>query len=176
VQVRNADPAACSAFFARLLNQYPQYAFLGVVAPDGDIFCTALPTDGPLNLAGRDFFRLALQTRDFAIGDYQSGHIGGKATLDLGYPVLDEKGRVQAVVFASLDLTWLNQLAAEAQLPPGSTFTMIDRNGTILVRYPDPGIWVGQSVPEAPVVETILTQQGEGSAEAYGVGRRSASA
>jgi signal transduction histidine kinase len=167
-EVRSTDPTACSALF-ELLNQYPQYALLGVIAQDGDLFCSTLPTDGPVKLADRDYFQRVLQTRDFAIGDYQKDPIGGKATLDLGYPVLDEAGRVQAVVFASLDLTWLNQLAAEAQLPEGSTFTVIDRNGTILVRYPDPGIWVGQSVPEAPVVETILTQRGEGTAEAYGV-------
>jgi signal transduction histidine kinase/HAMP domain-containing protein len=66
-------------------------------------------------------------------------------------------------------LIWLNQVAAEVQLPRGSTFTVIDRNGTILVRYPDPGVWVGRSVPEAPVVERILSQKGEGTTEANGV-------
>jgi signal transduction histidine kinase len=167
-EVRSTDPTACSALF-ELLDQYPQYALLGVIARDGDLFCSTLPISGPANLTDRDYFQRVLQTRDFAIGDYQKDPISGKATLDLGYPVLDEAGRVQAVVFASLDLTWLNQLAAEAQLPEGSTFTVIDRNGTILVRYPAPGIWVGQSVPEAPVVETILSQRGEGTAEAYGV-------
>lgn len=167
-EVRSTDPTACSALL-ELLNQYPQYALLGVIARDGDLFCSTLPISSPVNLANRDYFQLVLQTRDFAIGDYLSDHISGKAALDFGYPVFDETGQVQAVVLASLDLTWLNQLAAEAQLPEGSTFTVIDRNGTILVRYPAPGIWVGQSVPEAPIVETILTQRGEGTAEAYGV-------
>ncbi|MDH4135190.1 MAG: cache domain-containing protein, partial [Anaerolineae bacterium] len=167
-EVRGTDPSACFALF-ELLNQYPQYVLLGVVARDGDLFCSTLPISGSVNLADLSYFQRVLQMRDFAIGDYQNDPISGKATLDLGYPVLDEAGQVQAVVFASLDLTWLNQLAAEAQLPEGSTFTVIDRNGTILVRYPDPGIWVGQSVPEAPIVETILAQRGEGTAEAYGV-------
>jgi signal transduction histidine kinase len=167
-EVRSTDPTACFTLF-KSLNQYPQYALLGVIARDGDLFCSALPISGPVNLADRDYFQRVLQTHDFAVSDYQSDHISGKAALDLGYPVLDEAGQTQAVVFASLDLTWLNQLAAEAQLPEGSTLTVIDRNGTILVRYPDPGTWVGQSVPEAPVVETILAQKGEGTAEAYGV-------
>jgi len=166
-EVRSTDPTACSAFL-KSLNQYPQYVLLGVIGRDGDLFCSAPPTSGPVNLADREYFQRVLQTHDFAISDYQSDHISGKAALDLGYPIF-EADQPRAVVFASLDLSWLNQLAAEAQLPEGSTFTVIDRNGTILVRYPDPGIWVGQSVPEAPVVETILTQQGEGTAEAYGV-------
>ena len=168
-QVRSLDPTDCSEFLARLLNQYPQYTLLGVIAEDGDLLCNAIPASGPVNLADRDYFQRVLQTGAFAVGDYQSDPISDKATVDVGYPVLDEMRRVQAVVFASLDLTWLNQLAAEAQLPTGSTFTVIDRNGTILVRYPDPENWVGRTMVEAPIVETILTQQGEGTAEAYGV-------
>jgi signal transduction histidine kinase len=167
-EVRSADPTACSALF-ELLNQYPQYALLGVIARNGDLFCSTHPISDPVNLADRNYFQRVLQTHDFAIGDFLCDHFSGKAALDFGYPVFGEAGQVQAVIFASLDLTWLNQLAAEAQLPKGSTFTVIDRNGTVLVRYPDPGMWVGQSVPEAPIVETILTQRGEGTAEAYGV-------
>ena len=43
-QVRSADPVACYEFFARLLNQYPQYALLGVISSDGDILCSDNPT------------------------------------------------------------------------------------------------------------------------------------
>jgi PAS domain S-box-containing protein len=168
-QVRNSDPDACSAFFAQLLRQYPQYTFLGVVAPDGEIFCSAYPPSGPVNVADQSYFQRVLQTHDFAMSDYQVDQISGKAILNFGYPVLNEAGQIQAVIFASLDLTWLNQLATEAQLPAESTFSVIDRNGTILVRYPDPQIWVGRSVPEAPIIELILSQQGEGTAESPGV-------
>jgi PAS domain S-box-containing protein len=170
-EVHEADPAACSALFAQLLRQYPQYAQLGVVALDGSVFCSALPDDGLLNMAGQDFFQRTLQTGVFSLSDYQdyqSDPIKGKATLSFGYPVLAKTGQVQAVVFASLDLAWLNQLAAQAQLPEGSTFTVIDRNGTILVRYPDPDDWIGRSMPEAPLVELIVAQGDEETVEAEG--------
>ncbi len=168
-EVHDAERAACSVFFAHLLSQYPQYTLLGVIERDGELVCSAFPTSSPINLADRDFFRRVLETRGVVVSDYQSDPLGGKATLDFGSPVLDENGRVEVVIFASLDLTWLNQLAAEAELPEGSTFTVIDRNGTILVRYPDPETWIGQTMNEAPIVEAILTQQGEGVAEAEGV-------
>jgi len=168
-EVHSASPTACSVLFARLLNQYPQYALLGAAERDGDLICSVPAAGDLINLADRDYFRRILQTRDYAIGEYQSDPIDDRATLDLGYPVLDETGRVRAVVFASLDLAWLNQLAAEAQLPEGSTLLVVDRNGTVLVRYPDPETWVGQSAPEAPIVQAILAQRGEGTAEARGV-------
>ena len=35
------------------------------------------------------------------------GRITGKATVNFGYPVLDDADHLRAVVFAALDLAWL---------------------------------------------------------------------
>ena len=72
------------------------------------------------------------------------------------------------MVFAALDLAWLNELARQAGLPPGSMLTVIDRNGTILSRYPDEGKWVGKLMPEPLVLNAILTQRGNGTIDAPG--------
>jgi hypothetical protein len=66
-------------------------------------------------------------------------------------------------------MTWLDQWAANAQLPAGSTLTVIDGDGTILARHPESERWVGRPVPEAPIIEVILSQQAEGTTEAIGV-------
>jgi PAS domain S-box-containing protein len=168
--VREGDPAMCSAFFADLLKQYHRYDNLGAIELDGDVFCSALPTAGPINAADRGYFQRALQTRDFAIGDYQIGRITGKPSINFGYPVLDEDGQVQAVVFAALDLDWLNQREYEvtAQLPQGLTLTKIDRDGVVLVHEPDPEKWVGQPALETPLAQTVLAQ-GQGVVEAVGL-------
>ena len=157
--VRGGDAAACSALFADLLKQYPRYVNLAVAGLDGKVFCSALPVSSPITIADRPYFRRALETRTFAVGEYQIGRITRKASLNFGQPVLDATGRVQAVVFAALDLAWLNQLAAESKLPPGSTTTVIDRTGMILGRHPDPDKWVGQIVPKGTVADLVLTQQ-----------------
>jgi serine phosphatase RsbU (regulator of sigma subunit) len=164
--VREGDSAACSELFADFLKQYPRYTNFGVAGADGDVICSALPPGGLVNIADRSYFQRAWNTRDFAIGDYQIGRISQRATVAFGYPVLDEAGRTEAVVFAGLELAWLNQVAAEAQLPAGSILTVVDRNGTVLARYPDPDAWVGKTVPEAPIVATILSEPGEATAEA----------
>ncbi|MBI2087481.1 MAG: GAF domain-containing protein [Deltaproteobacteria bacterium] len=120
-------------------------------------------------MADRAWFQRAVQTRRFAIGDYQIGRASGKASLNFGYPVINERGDVEAVVLAGLDLAWLNRLAAKAQLPEGSALTMTDQNGTILARHPNPGQWIGKSVPEASIVKAILNRGGEGTARASGM-------
>jgi signal transduction histidine kinase len=165
--VRNLNRAACEALFADLLAQHSSYANLGVIDADGNIFCSAVPTD-EVYLGDRVYFRHAFETRDFAIGEYQVGRITRKASVNFGYPVLNDAGHVHAVVFAALDLAWLDQLAKQAELPPGTMLTIIDRNGTILSRYPDNGKWVGELMPEPVVLNAILTQQGNGTTDAPG--------
>src|SRR5262245_7358139 len=166
--VRDRNPAACNTLFADLLTRHSSYVNLGVADADGNVFCSALPMTGRVYAGDRVYFRRAIETRDFAIGEYQIGRITGKATLVFGYPVLDDAGHVRAVVFAALALAWLNELASQAGLPPGTMLTVIDRNGTILLRYPDEGKWVGKLMPEPPVLSAILTQQGNGTTEAPG--------
>ena len=165
--VRDLNRAACTALFVDLLAQHSSYANLGVIDADGNIFCSAVPTD-EVYLGDRVYFRHAFETRDFAIGEYQVGRITRKASVNFGYPVLNDAGHVNAVVFAALDLAWLDQLAKQAELPPGTMLTVIDRNGTILSRYPDDGKWVGELMPEPVVLNAILTQKGNGTTDAPG--------
>jgi PAS domain S-box-containing protein len=167
-EVRARDPAICSARLAELLGVYPFYALFAVAAPDGDVVCSALPLSEPVNVADRRYFQRALETRDFAIGEHQIGRITGQATINFGYPLLNEENAVEGVVFAALDLAWLNEITAETPLPPGTTLTIIDRQGTILARQPEPGQWVGQTLPEAPLVQTMLAQR-EGTQELRGL-------
>ena len=168
-QVRPDRVTECQALFAKLLQRYPLYANLGAIVADGMIYCSGVPMSSPVFAGDRSFFRRALETRDFALGDYQIGRITGKATVNFGYPVVDEAGRVPAVLFAALDLAWLTQYAAQAQLPQGAELSVIDGNGTVLVRYPESGAWIGKSVPDAPIVKAILERRGEGMAEAVGI-------
>lgn len=167
-EVQGDNLEACNELLADLLNQYSAYAGFGVLDANGNAICSSVPIVKPVNAADRTYFRLARDTGDFAIGDYQVGRLTGKATVNFGYPILDQAGQVEAVVLAALDLTWLNQLATEAQLPEGSVLTVIDRNGTILVRYPNPEAWVGKSFPAVPIIKTMLTQ-GEGMVETLGI-------
>jgi signal transduction histidine kinase len=167
--VRDRNRTACNALFADLLTQQSSYANLAGIDPDGNVFCSALPMTGPVYAGDRAYFRRALEMRDFTVGDYQIGRITRKATVNFGYPVLDDAGHIATVVVAALDLAWLNELASQAGLPPGSTLTVIDRNGTILSRYPDQAKWVGKVMPESLVLKAIAAQQGNGTAEAPGM-------
>ncbi len=168
-EVRRQDAGACSTLFAELLKPYPYYSNLGVATPNGNVFCSAVPFEGVASIADRSYFQRAVDRRDFAAGEYRIGQISGKAVINFGYPVLDGAGRVAAVVFAGLDLSWLSRLLAEARLPDNSTITAVDTAGLVLARYPDPERWVGKSFPEAPFVRAAISQQEQGTVEGQGL-------
>ena len=138
--VRSGSRRDCKKLLDDLLGSYPRYANLGVIKTNGMVLASALPMAEPANQANRPFFHRALATRAFAIGDFPVGRTAGKLTVNFGYPVFDSTGQVQAVVFAALDLDWVSRsdYALQMQLPKGATWTKIDGNGTILVRYPSP--------------------------------------
>ncbi|MBS3905981.1 MAG: response regulator [Syntrophaceae bacterium] len=158
-----------SPFLADLLKEYSFYTNLGVTGPDGQVICSALPMKQPVNFADREWFARILHTRKFTVSEYLIGRITGKPSIVLSYPILVGADHLKAVVFASLDLTWLNMIATKAQLPSGSVFTVFDRKGTILTRYPYPEKWVGQSISDTLIVKAILTRQGEGTVEIPGI-------
>ena len=158
---------SCSSQLAAMLKQYTFYTNLGVAGPDGTGLCSAVPSTQPTNYSDRAWFQRVFQTRDFAVGEYQIGRASGKPALGIGYPLQNEEGDLR-VIFAGLDVSWLNQLAAGAQLPPGSTFTLTDGNGIILARYPDPENWVSRPMPDAALIKAALGRGGEGTAAVAG--------
>jgi HAMP domain-containing protein len=168
-EVRRQDAAGCSRLLAGLLTSYPHFSNLAVAGPDGKVFCSAVPFEGVADISSRSYFRQAVERRGFAAGEYRIGQITGKAVINFGYPVLDDAGRITAVVFAGLDLSWLNRLLAESRLPDESTVTVVDVAGQILARYPEAAKWVGRSFPEAPFIRPVLSQQTEGTVEGAGL-------
>ncbi len=135
---------------------------------DGSLFCSAVPFLGPIDLSDRRYFQDALQSGGLSIGEFQIGRVTGRPGVNLGYPAIDADGRTVAIAYVAVDLAWIEAFASSAELPPGGTLTVFDRNGTILARYPDGEQWVGRVEPTAEVVRLAQTAAPEGSVQGDG--------
>ena len=160
--VRSGNSEARKKWLEEQLAIYPSYANLGVTDIQGEVLASAVPLAEPSNQADREFYRRVLATRAFAIGDYAVAVTNGKPTLTFGYPVFDDSNQVQAVVFATQELEGLggSRIELSEQVPPGATWTEIDRHGTILDRYPGSGRSCGQSFPDHALLTAVFAQQG----------------
>ena len=166
-QIRAGDPAACGARYGALLREFPDMTTLGVAAASGDIVCSAVPLTRPVNVMDRPWFDRAVRAQAFTTGDHEIEPVTGKPQLVASLPIPYSGGGTQFVVFAALDLGWVGRFAA-ADLPVDWAVALSDDRGTILARHPDPWRWVGQPLPEAPVVTATVAEKGEGTAEVVG--------
>jgi signal transduction histidine kinase len=159
LQGRLNDQAGCNAFLAELLKQNRDYSNFGVIASNGSVFASAVPLAGTVSQSDKQFFRLAIEKHEFAVGDYQIGRLTLRPSINCGYPVLDVAGQVQMVIYAALNLDGLSPLTHEAKtfLSPFCTLSLTDNDGIILIRDPDSESWSGKRLPEPLVLKAVLS-------------------
>ena len=173
-QLRKKDHAACSALMAEMLKAYPLYLNIGLIEPDGNLACSAVPLREPVNLADRLYFELAIQTRDFVVGDYQTGRVTKLPAINYAYPLLDAAGNVGSVIYIAQNLDWLTVALAGVQLPKGAVLAVTDANGTVLARVPHADGAVGKRLEEPALVAAMAGRKERGlveSEDAGGIGR-----
>jgi signal transduction histidine kinase len=166
--VRDGQAAACNRLLADLLERNPIYANVGVANRAGDLWCSGVPQPNAVNISDRSYFRLAIETESFSVGEYQIGRVTGAPAVNFGLPI-DDDGQIVGVLFAALDLQWFTEFARSLQLEEGSTMTVMDREGTVLARYPNPSALIGRNVRETPLAREVITHDGDGTAELPGL-------
>lgn len=159
ITTNNRDPAACVRVLQVIQRQNPLLANMGMVEPNGNLYCSVARLSAKTNIADRNYFQRAIREKNFVIGEYQIGRVINKPVLPVANPILDSSGQVKRVLFATLDLLWLNQSLANVQLPPGATILLLDRQGTVLARHPEPQQWIGKMTADTPLVKTVLNDK-----------------
>ena len=88
-----------------------------------------------------------MATREFAVGDLVTSRIDGGRSLPAALPIVSPNGVVAGVVATGLDAAKLQESFKDKAWPEGGSISIIDRSGTIVVRWPNPEL-VGQKLPE----------------------------
>ena len=154
-QVRDHKAAAVSKILASVLALNPQYANIIIADPAGTVWASALPLTKPFSIADKRSFRNAVKTGQFSSGEYVIGQISTKSTIGFGYPVLDEKGAVKAVIALNFNFDHFNVLFDQAGLPKGTAFNIIDYNGVIIDRNLNPEGFIGKKVNDGLFMKMV---------------------
>ena len=157
---RSGDREICKKSLEQVFASHPSYANLGMTDTNGEVFATAVPLTNSGNTVDIKCIRRVLATHALAIGGYPARAINGKPAVVFGGPVFGRADRVEAVVFAILELDWLGGARSElpAQVPDEATWTDIDSNGRILFRYPPLGSSAGQPFADRTLLKTVLSR------------------
>ena len=132
--VRNPE---CTEYLSRLGGQTPSATVVLLFDTRGNPICG--PAGDEVNIADRPYFKAALATHEFVVGEYMVGKVSGQPVLPFALRVTTSDGETLGVMVTTLQLAWLRQYFAEksADFPPTSSITILDQTGTILVRLPD---------------------------------------
>ncbi len=165
---RGVASEACNHALAARLKQEPTLNNIILTLANGDVICNATTTAKPFSIADVDFFKAAIQTRQFSVGGYVISRTTGRPGMGFVYPVLNDAGVPRIAVGTTLELAWLEQELSKAHFPEGARVGIVDGEGFVLARYPDPEQWVGKRAAEFPLLKSILVNGGEGVEEHTG--------
>ena len=139
-----------------LLSGFPQCANLGVLSPEGGLHHSVVPPVRPVDMRDEPAFQGALRSEQTAVGRYRVGQIVLRPVLILAHALRGPNRRIDGVLFAALDLAWLDQLARQAHLPPHFALLLVDGEGRVLASSEGEGPRVAQAGDLLPDLQGLL--------------------
>ncbi len=149
------DPRHCDTDLIDFKRSIPWIRTLSVAGPNGQIECSSDPLGVGLNVSDRPHFQQAAQSRKFALSDYLVSTVRGVPSIFAAFPAIRNDSLV-GVVFASIDLQWIGDLAANAAKRSGASVLLIDNGGTVVAASGDEADLIGKNFAGQAFVHDML--------------------
>jgi PAS domain S-box-containing protein len=146
--VQALDTPACVAYLTALQPKVPYLVSIVALDLNGAQRCRQQEVLTQVSYEDRSYFRQAITTERFVVGQYTRGRVRQEHALPLALPLRDKDGVIKGVLVAALDLTWFGRQISERSLPRDGSITIADSDGIILAREPFPERFVGNPIPE----------------------------
>ena len=157
------DPQSDKAkrFFSNLLEQSQGYVDLGALTPDGQLLSSARGIPPIKGSKQPEWFVRCVEEKIFTMSDYKIEHITHEPLLYFALPVLDKQNQMNAIVFAAINLNWINRSIYKSltELPQGSTLIQIDDSGGILMYEPHSHNWTEPANFDRSTIQWILKRE-----------------
>lgn len=146
--LRGNAPITCDELLSRVRPQNPVIAALGATDREGNVICASDRTPGELlpPIADRPHFRNAMDHQKTVLGGYAYGRRTGRHVIHMAAPYTDAAGIPAGVVFAAISLEVIARRYDVPQWNATRVTTVIDAEGTIIMRQPDFEKFVGQKI------------------------------
>ncbi len=132
--IKRHDAPAANVLLGDILRKSPHFGNIVVTDPGGAVWASGLPMTKPFSLKEKRAFRNAIATRHLSSGEYVVGALSAKPTIGFAYPLITANGNISGVIAGNIDFNVYTTLLNQADLPNGSAFSIIDRNGIIVYR------------------------------------------
>jgi PAS domain S-box-containing protein len=133
-EVKKRDSNASTLLLHNILKQNPASYNIGIADINGNLIASGV--NAKFTIGDRKYFKDAVRTKRFSVGEYTLSRAVGKAAIHFAQPVLNEGGDVTAVIYVTFDLNSFNSIFDAQKLPPDSALNITDHQGILLHRYP----------------------------------------
>ncbi|MEP9348792.1 sensor domain-containing diguanylate cyclase [Xanthobacter sp. KR7-225] len=154
-----ANPAACSAHLAALVQEVVGIQGLEIALPDGRVACASTPAAVGVNISDRRWMTAALASQDMVMSELTISRLTGRNALFLARAERDATGEPVAVGMASIDLQWFSRIAARAAAGSGTVVNVIGSDGAVIARYPIGPDLVGRRFPDHPLTRAVAADE-----------------
>jgi len=165
--IRTGSAEVCRSRLADIYPHADGYLNIGVTDAGGRLLCAA-KGGGEFDFSDRDWYKQVIKRSRFVVGSYIVGKILGKPILPAAYPIVNGHGTVERIVWAAIDVAWLDRLLRETGLPEGVSVSLLDHDGTVIAQHPADPRSIGKPHPLPWMAKEISAGKQEGSGEARG--------
>ena len=163
------DSLASSQLMADILQQMGrEFDVVGAVSARGELFASAPETTEPILIYDRKWFQEAVFGNRFTADDFIVDRVTGKSIMIRSRAVRTQGGTVKAVVFAGVNLDWLEPVLNEYNLSAGSNVTVVDRSGEIMAHFPVIRGLVGTKMSQVELLKKMVAA-GSGTTKNVGM-------
>jgi diguanylate cyclase (GGDEF)-like protein len=148
----------CNQYLKDTAANIPWVHAISIAGTNGQIRCSTEPLAVGLSIADRAHFQQALHEGGFKLSDYFINRTHQAPSVFAAFPAVGANKSVSAIVLASIDLEWMNKLAASAAQQPGSSVVLIDGSGTLVAASASEQNLIGKRFPNLPLVHDMLAQ------------------
>ena len=146
---------SCEMLRASLPTDLPWIRSIAIVSRTGLVQCSTLNSLVGLNLADRDYFKQAQQSRDFVFSDYLLAKTNNQPIMVAAYPVAAINPDEDAVVVSGISLDWMSRLMNNLGGRPGISSVLVDSAGIVLAAPPDQASMIGRSLDAVPLMSSM---------------------
>jgi signal transduction histidine kinase len=163
-ELQSEESATCTSYLSRALGVFPAFLNVGVVDLHGKVVCSTAPMVATDETFRTQIARAVENGGRLSAGEFELSESSGKESVVLYLPVIAEDRNVRYVLYASLDLHWLQGYIEPPSIPLHSKLMIFDRSGRLLASWPKNSDPIGTPAQDlalpAAIMQENLSAQG----------------
>ncbi|THD71017.1 MAG: diguanylate cyclase [Bradyrhizobium sp.] len=146
---------SCDILRASMQVELPWIRSMSIVAGNGRVQCSTLPSLVGVDLSDRSYLKKAVETRGFVFSDYLLARAAKLPIMTAAYPVAAIAAGEDAVIVAGINLDWMSKVMADLGGRSGVSAVLIDSEGTVVAAPFDQASMVGRALDNVPLLAAI---------------------